>query len=593
VSNKKYTILFGVMMISVGVLNGQGIVVNEVMSNVKGTDSGIGSPGDRNEFVEVYNPSNDTVDLSLFLITDGDAIDDIIPWTDTLLIDPDVITGTTLLPPDGYGVILDPEYTDTGDGNYMQPYDFPSQTIIVTVGNTTIGDGLSTTDVIVLLTTSDDTVSTYGTPGNLVDNIPYDPGDGFSVERTSPLFPDNELHWETCLDSLGATPGRENSCVISGGLVFPSHGFTVSPREVQIGQTVSISVLCQNLSEDTLAGATVEIFHDSDWDSSCSETEMISQEILTEPIPPYGCTLRVETSWNPLSEGNKRLAVKSIQSTHSETFTMVKVGSPIGEVILNEVMYAPERGGEWVELFNRSPWSIDISGWRLLVGNDTIVFHSDEYTLNPSEFFLIVEDRSYFHTKWGNVDCAIGEAEGWVSLTNDGDTISLDDEKEFEFDRMLYTDESENGVSLERINPNISSLSSWNWGSSCNYRGATPGRINSIHATSKETKTVLAVSPNPFSPNGDGYEERTIVSYELPFYQAIVNLSLYTSTGVRMCIFMDEEDSGKSGSYVWDGKDSEGENMPIGLYIIFLEAVDKMSNKRIVQKTPVVIAGRR
>jgi hypothetical protein len=39
------------------------IIITEVMSNVKGSESGAGSPGDRNEFVEIYNLSADTIDL--------------------------------------------------------------------------------------------------------------------------------------------------------------------------------------------------------------------------------------------------------------------------------------------------------------------------------------------------------------------------------------------------------------------------------------------------------------------------------------------------------------------------------------------------
>ncbi|MEO0089479.1 MAG: lamin tail domain-containing protein, partial [candidate division WOR-3 bacterium] len=54
------------------------LVITEVMSNPKGK-TGRYYPEDRNEFVEVYNTSDDTVDISTYKITDLDATDSIIP----------------------------------------------------------------------------------------------------------------------------------------------------------------------------------------------------------------------------------------------------------------------------------------------------------------------------------------------------------------------------------------------------------------------------------------------------------------------------------------------------------------------------------
>ena len=98
------------------------------------------------------------------------------------------------------------------------------------------------------------------------------------------------------------------------------------------------------------------------------------------------------------------------------------------------------------------------------------------------------------------------------------------------------------------------------------------------------------MNPNPFSPDGDGYQERTLITYELPYNRAKVNLSLYTRTGIRKCCFLKQKDSGKSGQIIWDGRDGEGKKMPVGLYIVYLEAVDKENNRRVIKKTPVVIA---
>lgn len=575
-------------------IDASGCVINEVMSNVKGADSGVGSPGDRNEFVEIYNASDDTLDISLYRISDADAIDEIVPWTDSLLLDPDVILGTTLVPPGGYAVILDPEYSDSGDGSFIQPYDFPEMTLIVTVGNTTIGDGLSTTDPLILLNEEDDTVSTYGTPEVQTDTIPFDPGDGISIERISPFFPDGEQYWLPSSDSSGSTPGAANSCYSESELTIPSYGFYVNPQQIEPGEQVTISALIQNQTSDTVHVVNVDLFEDANWDSIISDGEMITSFYIDEPLPPFGCTLRVETEWQPPAEGNKRIAVKVHNVDKASTFRMLKVGEPVGEIIINEIMFDPAHGCEWFELYNRSLHSIDLDGWKSKIGDDeAVTMKSGKSILESGEYIVIVEDRSCFQNEWGNIPAEIIEMEPWVNLSNYGDSIQITNNFLFIFDKVCYSNKYESGVSMERINTETGSNKEWNWGSCCDYRGGTPGERNSIYASSNSEKTLLTVNPNPFSPDGDGYQERTVISYELPFNQSKVNLYLYTRTGVKKYKFFREKDSGKTGQFIWDGRDDKGKKLPVGLYIIYLEAVDKKSNKRVIQKKPAVIAGGR
>jgi hypothetical protein len=189
---------------------GPQVVISEVMSNPKGRESGAGSPGDRNEYVELYNNDSVDVDMAGWLLWDGDGYDLIEAWTDTAISDPDVVIDTTVLGSGRYAVVLDPEYTSVGDTTYVQPYDFPPGTVILTVGNTTIGDGLSGNDPLSLGGPDSVFLDTYGTPDDTTDSIPFDAGDGISVERIDLRAPDREDNWAPCNDSMG-TPGRENS----------------------------------------------------------------------------------------------------------------------------------------------------------------------------------------------------------------------------------------------------------------------------------------------------------------------------------------------------------------------------------------------
>jgi len=187
------------------------IVITEVMANPRGI-TGVHMPEDRNEFVELYNPTDTMLDLAGWTISDGDAVDQICAWTDSSILNPGSLRlGTTWLDPCCYAVVLDPEYTDTAAlGGCEQPYRFGPGTLLLTVGNTTIGDGLTTNDPVVLGSAAGDT-STFGTPSDPTDSIPCDAGDGISWERIDVLGPDTVSNWIACLDTAGCTPGSPNS----------------------------------------------------------------------------------------------------------------------------------------------------------------------------------------------------------------------------------------------------------------------------------------------------------------------------------------------------------------------------------------------
>ena len=164
------------------------VCINEVMSNPLGS-SGAGSPEDRNEFVEIFNIGPGAVNLTGWQITDFDAVDEVVPFF--------ALSGDSnaVLMPGEFALIMDPEYLDSGE-SYM-PYGIPS-CILLTVGNTTIGDGLTNTDPIALISPEGDTVSTYYNP--------FNPGDGISVERIYPYTGYIPENWSSCEDSSGSTP---------------------------------------------------------------------------------------------------------------------------------------------------------------------------------------------------------------------------------------------------------------------------------------------------------------------------------------------------------------------------------------------------
>ena len=90
------------------------------------------------------------------------------------------------------------------------------------------------------------------------------------------------------------------------------------------------------------------------------------------------------------------------------------------------------------------------------------------------------------------------------------------------------------------------------------------------------------ISPNPFTPNGDGVNEVVNVSYKLLRLTSAVpvSLAIYDLSGRRVRRVYEGEDPVGEYSHVWDGRDDSNGLVPSGLYLYRL-VVDVQSEREI------------
>lgn len=184
-----------------------------------------------NQYIELYNPSDQPVDVrGLWLHDGGDtgSPDQIVAWSDRqprVSLAANVITNTTVIPAHAFAVVLSPIYAQ-GEQPYYMPYQFPSGTIILTIAaSDSLGDDYFNIngdgdgrDPVVLYAGSasviDSILSTYGSPvvgtyvvethDDRMDNIPLDLHACGSAERISPLGSDVFDNWH---EVPGGSPG--------------------------------------------------------------------------------------------------------------------------------------------------------------------------------------------------------------------------------------------------------------------------------------------------------------------------------------------------------------------------------------------------
>jgi hypothetical protein len=281
---------------------------------------------------------------------------------------------------------------------------------------------------------------------------------------------------------------------------------------------------------------------------------------------------------------------------------------PRNTLVVNEILYHTIEGQpEFIEIFNPGNRIIDLRDWSIR-DRETPGGHINRYTLSdtslllePGYFAVLSADSSVFD--WFQIDGMkahiISAQRRTLGLSSQGDEVLLLDPAGSVVDSISYDPSwhhpdvyERRGRSLERISPFIDSQNGAHWSTSADLRGGTPGSHNSIFTETPVSTASIDVHPNPFSPNNDGFEDYTIISYNLPHHTAMVRLRIFDSLGRQVRTLLNNQPSGPEGQVIWDGRNDLGRPARLGIYIILLEAYDSERSGLTQLKSTLVVADR-
>jgi len=281
---------------------------------------------------------------------------------------------------------------------------------------------------------------------------------------------------------------------------------------------------------------------------------------------------------------------------YANSITSVSVDSTRALLVVNEIMANPAAGeAEWIECYNRGDNAVRLTGWRMS-DSDTLkkrLLAREEVTIPPQGYLVLTGEESLLPALPA-AGCTGVVVSDWPGLNSAGDGVVLYDGLGRMVDAVWYLAEwgGDRGISLERLSPLVASSVRSNWGSCADERGHTAGYANSLLIGRLPAEALIAVTPNPFSPDGDGFEDHMAISLELPERTARINLRIFDSRGRQVRFLCNYEPSGSRKTLFWDGLDDQGVRCPIGIYILYLEAFAEASGAFMRVKKSCVLAGR-
>ncbi|MEM1121846.1 MAG: lamin tail domain-containing protein, partial [Bacteroidota bacterium] len=277
------------------------------------------------------------------------------------------------------------------------------------------------------------------------------------------------------------------------------------------------------------------------------------------------------------------------------------------DIVLNEILFNPQVGGvDYVEFYNRSEKVIDLRGLFLanqaldnpqfkpieieqlifpkeyVVLTENITDIKSRYTVeNPQRIFE--QDLPTFPDKSGNT----------LLYANEGTTTIFLDEFDYsdDFQNDLLNDK--NGVALERISTELPTQNAGNWQSAALDAGyGTPTTANSQRANSAITSSsIFSLSSPRISPDNDGFEDFIQINYATDQNGYVATIHVFDAQGKLIQKIAQSESLGIEGSFKWEGLNAQGQRVPNGIYVLWIEYFTLNGEKR-EEKKAVVVAER-
>jgi hypothetical protein len=222
---------------------------------------------------------------------------------------------------------------------------------------------------------------------------------------------------------------------------------------------------------------------------------------------------------------------------------------------------------------------------------------ANAYNIFPGDYLVITEDAASLEINYlvKNVDALLvinalpsyPDDEGDVVLLNGLGTLI--DEVKYKQDWHFKLIQNAQGVALERIDPDGPSQDPGNWHSAASTAGfGTPTYQNSQYKQSHAANATIELTPGIFSPDNDGHDDVASVQYKMSEVGYIGNVTIFDAQGRPVRYLARNAILGLKGEWNWDGIDEAGNNLPIGIYIVYTEIFNMQGKKQNFKNTLVL-----
>jgi hypothetical protein len=401
-------------------------------------------------------------------------------------------------------------------------------------------------------------------------------------------------NWKASTDAKGGSPGIKNSVDAANiDQTHPSVKNAYAPDNLNI-------VIVFDEPVDSLKGATMANYSiDGGFNIQAASTisPLFDKVQLRLTTAMQANTIYTITVNNVTDCKNNAIGSKN----------KTKVGLPVDaaatEMVINEILFNPKNGSDYVEFYNRSSKIFDANKLYIANRNSSGVISSIKlisstpFYIFPADYLVVTEDAINLSLDYRvqNPDAVFVLSSLPSFSDTEGDAILLNfqgvvvDEIKYKDDWHFALIDDPEGISLERIDPDGPTQDAGNWHSAASTAGyGTPTYKNSQYKLLQSINATIEVTPKVFSPDNDGRDDIATIQYKTTEPGYVANVAIYDANGRPVRNLVKNGTLGLQGYWVWDGLDDKRMKLPVGTYILFTELYN-LNGKKETFKNVVVL----
>lgn len=461
------------------------------------------------------------------------------------------------------------------------------------------GDVLGIENWISLLNTGD-SLLLVNSSGNVLDELNYsdkwfeDPlkkEGGWSLERIDANVDcKSEVNWKESNSFYGGTPGYVNSVdmleIENEITLIQAYLLDSSLLRVEISGELDTSFFANLMYSSS---PPFEII----WENSTIDESGLSLACF----PPFQQDQTYHLSLHNLND------CRGIEFPDQELVFGIPEKGKAGDVIINEILFNPYTGAnDFIEIYNSTSHFIDLKNWRIIELKEGI--HIEDARISdhslliaPNELIVFSRDVKELPLLYPYCDpMQLVEVDDLPNFSNENGEVMLVNDEFIIIDSLIYDEDMHfsllddlNGVSLERIHPDLPSNKKSTWVSSAeSVDFATPGYKNSQFSKLSSESSSLYIEPQLFTPNNDGYNDELFIHFNLKEGGWMVNVVIYNAKGVLIKNVTNNSWMESKGVIRWDGLTNNNEEASVGIYIVYFEAFNSQGQIESAKKVCVL-----
>ena len=398
----------------------------------------------------------------------------------------------------------------------------------------------------------------------MIDNLKaiYQP----EIARFNQKYPECAKNWTSDIEVLRAFANNR-----------VSNQFTHIMTKFGLTKAKKITLDVDNSSNGNIQINTVVVYT-FPW--SGSYFSEIPVRITAMPKPGYQFT-----QWSDGDKSPEKIINLSSNQQFIAQFT--KSTPDPYSVVINEINCISDSASgtpDWVEFYNNSEVSIDLSQWVFKDSDDAHQFVFPANTIIQPRGYIVLSQNA-MRLKWAHpgVKTIVGDMN--FKFLSAGETLRLFDSKNQLIDLVTYTNSSpwpdfsaDKLKSLELTDPSRDNLLGANWEISAS-QGGTPGAKNSGKSTAVQSLLISSMElkqnyPNPF-------DNSTTISVKLGKAEKI-SLVIFDLSGRIIKTLANNTFEPGSYDFTWNGMGDSGRRIQEGIYIYRLSTDHEQQTRKLI-----------